>query len=203
MILRKQLNTLVTLEIVEFLVNIRYYLQYCHALLFSLTTSSSIISHKTFSIIRGLHVQIQTSIEPDYYNYIYVYIYMYIYTYIYIYIYIYIYMYMCVCMYVYMYVYICIYVCVCVYMYIYSIVSSSKLRKVLDQKQGAFTRRMKLFCYDNGVVSFVMYIYIYVYMYVCVYMCMYIYMYIFFIFICIYISYLYVYFFCVCMHIRM
>ena len=73
MILRKRLNTLVTLEIVEFLVNIRYYLQYCHDPLFSLTTSSSIISHKTFSIIRGLHVQIQTSIEPDYYNYIYIY----------------------------------------------------------------------------------------------------------------------------------
>ena len=27
------------------------------------------------------------------------------------------------------------------------IVSSSTLRKVLDQKQGAFTKRMKLFCY--------------------------------------------------------
>ena len=112
MILRKQLNTLVTLEIVEFLVNIRYYLQYCHAPLFSLTTSSSIISHKTFSIIRGLHVQIQTSIEPDYYNRIYMYIYMYMCVYV------------CMCVYVYMYIYICIYVCVylyyvCVYMYIY------------------------------------------------------------------------------------
>ena len=63
---------------------------------------------------------------------------------------------MCVC------VCVCIYyVYVCIYMYIYSIVSSSKLRKVLDQKQGAFTRRMKLFCYGNGVVSFVMYICIY------------------------------------------
>ena len=33
-----------------------------------------------------------------------------------------------------------------IYIYIY-IVSSSKLRKVLDQKQGAFTKRMKLFRY--------------------------------------------------------
>ena len=70
-------------------------------------------------------------------------------------------------------------------MYICSIVSSSKLRKVLDQKQGAFTERMKLFCYGNGVVSFVMcmyvciYIYIYIYIYVCMCVCMYIYVYIY------------------------
>ena len=60
-------------------------------------------------------------------------------------------------------------------MYIYSIVSSSKLRKVLDQKQGAFTRRMKLFCYGNGVVSFVMYICIYIYVYICMNVCICIY----------------------------
>ena len=164
MILCKQLNTLVTLEIVEFLVNIRYYLQYCHAPLFSLTTSSSIISHKTFSIIRGLHVQIQASIEPDYYNYIYMYMCVYV----------------CIYVYVYMYVYIYIYI----YIYICSIVSSSKLRKVLDQKQGAFTERMKLFCYGNGVVSFVIYIYIYI--------CMYIYIYIY-IYICVCV--------CICMYV--
>ena len=71
MVLRKKLNTLVTLEIVEFLVNIRNYLQYWHVPLFSLTTSFNIIWHKTFSIIWGLHVQIQKSIKPDYYNCIY------------------------------------------------------------------------------------------------------------------------------------
>ena len=122
MILRKQLNTLVTLEIVEFLVNIQYYLQYCHAPLFSLTTSSSIISHKTFSIIRGLHVQIQTSIEPDYYNRIYMYICMYMCVYVcmcvYVYMYVYICIYVSVCIYI-MYVCICIYVCVYVYVYVY------------------------------------------------------------------------------------
>ena len=121
MILRKQLNTLVTLEIVEFLVNIRYYLQYCHAPLFSLTTSSSIISHKTFSIIRGLHVQIQTSIEPDYYNRIYMYIYMYMCVCMYVCICIYVCTYMhicvcvyilCMCIYIYAYLYICIYICI-------------------------------------------------------------------------------------------
>ena len=69
-------------------------------------------------------------------------------------------------------------------MYIYSIVSSSKLRKVLNQKQGAFTRRMKLFCYGNGVVSFVMYIYICVYVYTCMYVCICVYIYVY---ICIYI----------------
>ena len=120
MILRKQLNTLVTLEIVEFLVNIQYYLQYCHAPLFSLTTSSSIISHKTFSIIRGLHVQIQTSIEPDYYNRIYMYIYMYVCVcmYVCICIYVCIYMHICECVYIY-YVCVYVYVYVCMYMYIY------------------------------------------------------------------------------------
>ena len=39
------------------------------------------------------------------------------------------------------------------YIYIYSIVSSSKLRKVLDQKQGAFTKRF-------------IYIYIYIYIWI-------------------------------------
>ena len=65
-------------------------------------------------------------------------------------------------------------------MYICGIFSSSKLRKVLDQKQGAFTERMKLFCYGNGVVSFVMCMYVYIYLCVCV--CMYI---------CVYILYTY------------
>ena len=188
MILRKQLNTLVTLEIVEFLVNIRYYLQYCHAPLFSLTTSSSIISHKTFSIIRGLHVQIQTSIEPDYYNRIYMYIYMYVYVcvcmYVCVCIYVCIYMHICGCVYIYyvciyVYMYVCMYMYIYIYMYICSIVSSSKLRKVLDQKQGAFTERMKLFCYGNGVVSFVMCVYVCICIYVCMCVCMYIYVYVY------------------------
>ena len=43
--------------------------------------------------------------------------------------------------------YIYLYVYIYIYIYIYRIVSSSKLRTVLDEKQGAFTKRMIRFIY--------------------------------------------------------
>ena len=37
-----------------------------------------------------------------------------------------------------------------IYVYIYIVVSSSKLRKVLDQFRELFTKRVKLFCYGDS-----------------------------------------------------